>query len=317
MARTKTLIDETGKKLGEQYRVSLDAILADRKEARDSLDALKDEVSKPVTEFRQREKDRIARHEADIAVLQVAADLGLEPSIESIKTRIATVESVDTSAMQEFERRGALVKSDALQSLRTQLAAAEQREAERAELERHRKEAAVRAQVEHEVNIARLAREAAEEKAERERHARDLQLKADAEARERKEREARERLEREKQEAEQRAAKAEADRLAQIERAKQDAINAAWRAEEARKAAELRAKQEQEAAIERERDRVAAEEEAKREEQAAREADREHRRTVNSAVLKALMAEGLPHDMAVIVIQAIVGGKISNVTLQY
>jgi len=105
--------------------------------------------------------------------------------------------------MEEFTRRAALAKSESLQKLRPMLAAAQQADADRAELERHRREAAERAQKEHEANIARLAREeaeavaerkriAAEEKAERDAVAERVRLESEAKRREEVERAAKE-----------------------------------------------------------------------------------------------------------------------------
>lgn len=51
VARTKTGIDKAGKELGDEWRTKLNAINADRKAYKDRLQALQDEVRKPLNEW--------------------------------------------------------------------------------------------------------------------------------------------------------------------------------------------------------------------------------------------------------------------------
>lgn len=51
VARSKTFIDDMGKKVKEKYQSIIKPIDAERKKVRDELDALKDQVRKPVTDW--------------------------------------------------------------------------------------------------------------------------------------------------------------------------------------------------------------------------------------------------------------------------
>ena len=63
VARTKTAIDDAGKKLNEQARAQISAVDESRREIRKQLDDLKDEVRRPLTEWEDAEKQR----EQDVA----------------------------------------------------------------------------------------------------------------------------------------------------------------------------------------------------------------------------------------------------------
>lgn len=258
----------------------------DREGARiwDRLEALQAEVRKPLTEWEQAETARIEKLERDVAALQDAADLGANPTIQSISARLAVVEAEDTSTYAEFTRRAELAKSDALHSLRTQLAVAQQRDAEQIELAKLRAEAAERAakaeqeRIEQEAKVRAEAQAAllikeAEAKAERERKAAADKAAA-----------AQLRAENEKRDAEARASKAEADALASVER---------------------------------ERQRVADEAEAERKATEAREKDRKHRTSINGAALSALTEAGVSEKVGKQVIELIAKKMVPHVTIQY
>lgn len=284
IAKMKTWFDDQRKTLVSEQKKQLSKIDAEGRRIWDRLESLQKEIRKPLTEFEDREKARVAAHEANLVALRDAADLGPNPSINSIQTHIQSLECLDTSAMEEFTQRANLAKQEALRSLRDQLALAEKLEADRLELERRRRDDAERAQKQREEAAARDA--AAKARMEAERESRD---------REERERAAKERAIKDKLDAEARAVKAEADR----------------------KAAEERAEREKQEAIERERQRVAAEQDAARREQARRDADRDHRRSVNSAALKALVDGGVPVDAAKECLVLIAQGKVPNVRLVY
>ncbi|MFW1829143.1 hypothetical protein ACG9X3_19515, partial [Acinetobacter sp. ULE_I092] len=63
VAQSKSAIDAEGKKLKEQYTVVTNQIDADRKFARDELDAERDRIRQPLTDWENAEKDRVAKHE--------------------------------------------------------------------------------------------------------------------------------------------------------------------------------------------------------------------------------------------------------------
>jgi hypothetical protein len=215
VARSKTAIDEAGKNLVADLKKRAGVIDAERKHARDTLDALKDEIRKPLDEWEAEE----ARREA--ALIEEAR---LRREAEEA-ARLAEIEERERKVREAEERIAAAERAEA------ERVAAEQAERERQEREaRIAAEAAERAEREAAERIAaaeRAAAEAAEreraaaERAEQERIAAE---KAAQEAQERAVREAEERAARE-------AAAAEAARQAEAARI---------RAEEERRSANQR-----------------------------------------------------------------------------
>jgi hypothetical protein len=157
LARSRTFIDSQRKALVSDEKKRLAIIDREGSRIWDELEALQKEVRAPLTEWEQAEKDRVAALEVRIEYLTLAGSCQGLPTA-AIAAKIEELEAYDVSDMEEFTRRAALAKSESLQKLRPMLAAAQQADADRAELERHRREAAERAQKEHEANIARLAR---------------------------------------------------------------------------------------------------------------------------------------------------------------
>jgi colicin import membrane protein len=66
VTRSKTAIDDAGKKLNEEARAKINAVDAQRRKIREELDALAEEVRKPLTEWEKAEDQRIADKEAQI-----------------------------------------------------------------------------------------------------------------------------------------------------------------------------------------------------------------------------------------------------------
>jgi hypothetical protein len=296
VARSKTTLDDLGKNLVADWKQRAAAVDADRRRVREELDALRDEVRKPLTDWESAEQARVTGHEAALAALAntVAFDAA-EPPIGEIEGRLMFVEQF-TREWQEFAGRGATAKREAVAALTGLLARRKQQEQERAELARLKAENEAREKAEREARIAQEAADKARKEAE-EKAAREAKAKADQEAAERR---------RIQDEA------AARERLAQAarEKAERDAAEAEARAR--------RAEQEKEAAIDAERARVAAEQEKARKEAEARERDKKHKAAVNNAALTAISKEaGIGEDAAKAVVGAIAKGLIPNVSISY
>lgn len=296
IARLKTTVDKAGADLKAEYVEIPKKIDATRRQYKDALESLQHEVRKPVTDWEETEKQRVAELQARLAGLQAMAQAGDATAVE-IRSTIAAVEDIAIgSDWQEFATEGRHLQARALETLRKALAAAEQREAEQAELERLRQEAAEREQKERE---ERIAREAAEK-------ARQEQAEALAKAQAEKELAEQRRIAAEKQ--------AELDR----EKAEQERIAAEQKAEQDRIEAQARAKQQAEAAAQAERDRIAAEQAKAEAEKAAREADREHQGKINSAAMQVIQQAGqLSDEQARAIIVAIIKGRVPAVQINY
>jgi hypothetical protein len=306
VSRTKTFIDEQRLALvaGEKKRLAL--IDAEGRVFREELDALRDEVRQPLTEWENAEKERIAEHETALLEISACSSFSSEATVQEIDERLAYVDSLSQRKYQEFTKRATEAIAAARESLTTQRDTTVQREVERAKLERLRLEEEVRKQREHEEAIAARAKAEAEAATQRKAEAKERAAIAE---RERIERESRESLERERrraQEAEDAAIRAEQRRLADAERAKLEAAQAILRANEA-----------QELAIQRERERVGAEHQAEIAAAAKREANRKHRARVNTAAAHAFVAEGMTEEYARLAVEAIAKNLIPAVQIAY
>lgn len=192
VARSKTYIDNAGKDLVAELKALPKQIDESRRVVRERLDALKDEVRRPLTEW-EAEQERIKAEEAMLA-LHVEALAMNEEFDRQLEARIESDHEMALLMNDAFDREQAEKKAEAErqriareEEIKSQAEAKAMREAE----ERHRAE------------LEAAARREAEERAAKERA-------------ERERIEAQQRAEREKQaavEAERRKAQEEADRI--------------------------------------------------------------------------------------------------------
>ncbi|HCB0383500.1 TPA: hypothetical protein MYM89_000427 [Klebsiella pneumoniae] len=192
VARSKTYIDNAGKDLVAELKALPKQIDESRRVVRERLDALKDEVRRPLTEW-EAEQERIKAEEAMLA-LHVEALAMNEDFDRRLAARIESDHEMALLMNDAFDREQAEKKAEAERQR-----IAREEEIKRQAEEKAKREAAEQAQREIDAAAAR-EREAilAKERAEREQ------------------REAAERAEREKQaavEAERRKAQEEADRV--------------------------------------------------------------------------------------------------------
>ena len=166
VAKAKTLIDDTGKKLGEEAKAPVDKINADRKKARDFLDNLKEEIRKPLTDFENAEKERIANHEANIKKIEQLAFFDGLPTSTEVTDRLNFLAILDTSGYQEFTARAVLAKESSIAKLNANLITATQRETEAEELAKLRDEKLAREQKDRDDLIAKEAAEKERKNAE-------------------------------------------------------------------------------------------------------------------------------------------------------
>lgn len=294
LRQTKAAIERARKKAKEDLIERGRRIDGEAKELIAQVEEMIEVHQKPLDEIEQREKDRIAGHEKRLAEIiyagQSAQESWLEIDVEHLRISLAKLESlpITEAEWEEFTVRAAEAKDQSLIKLRAAINLREKHDAEQAELERLRREAAEREQRERDEQIRReaeaRAKREAEEAAERQRQAAEARARAEREAAERRELELRlaaEKAEREKVEAEQRAARAAKDAEERLRREQRD--------KELREAAE----------------------------RARREADRAHRASVNGAALKALVAGGITEDVAKTVIKLVAKGEVPHMVIQY
>ncbi|MDQ0505993.1 hypothetical protein [Xanthobacter agilis] len=279
ITKVKTHIESVGKDLAAEQKEIPKKIDAARKHARETLDAWADEVRRPLTDYENAEKARVARHEEAVRRLE---ELGAKSQRDLpsgyMHDALEEVRAVTVGPeCEEYEAAYAKAKEAAIAALTAGIEARARYEAEQAELAELRHQKEERDKKDREEQIAREASERARREVE-EKAAADVRRAEEAAQRERDAADRREQdLKRAAEDAERRAAEAEA---------------AARRRQEEQKAAE-------EAEVRR------------------READKEHKAAIHRAALQGLMGGGLSEETAKSVLKLIYLGKVPNVRITY
>ena len=298
VARTKTAIDDAGKKLNEEARAKINAVDESRRTIREQLDALKAEVRKPLTDWETAEAEREEKAASELEEIRTLAKIDFDATADAVRASLADLMAItiDPEVHAGATQIATNLRVQAIETLEAAIVRLDREETERAELEKLRAENEARAVAEAERAAAAEAERIAEQKRRDE---------ADAE-------------------------KARADAIAKEagERARLVALEAAAEAERVHAealAAERRKTEEAERAMQAERDRAAkaeadrkAEAERVAKEQAAREADRAHRSKILAAAKEAVMEAG-PVDEATAkaIVLAIAAGNVPNTTIQF
>lgn len=297
VTRTKTAIDNAGKKLNEDARAKINAVDAQRRKVREDFDALAELARKPLTDWEKQEEARVEYCKSFIRAIEDCGNglIGGESYPFPILLRELEEKIVITSELGEFEDQARVAHRIALDKVKTAFEAHMKAEADRIELEKLRAEKEERDRIEAErLEAERLAKEAAErERVEKERQAKaEEEYKANV------------------------ARAAEEARLAEIAKAKAEQERVEREAAAKVAAAEAEARAVKEKAEREERDRQEAIERTKREE-AARQADREHRGNIMGEAKSALIEAGADEDLAKKIVLAIVAGEVPHVTLRF
>ncbi|MGL6407543.1 hypothetical protein ACSZM7_16315 [Aeromonas veronii] len=303
VAKTKTYLEGFGKELTDKYKEIPKRIDANRKVLRDTLDALKEEVRAPLTQYEAAEEARVAALKERMTAFADAKQATAELPSTELEHYLQQIEAIAIDdSWEEMTAQAGVAKDAAVLHLRAVIEKAKEREAQAAELERLRQAQAAREQEDRE---RRIAEQAAAAEAQRQEQAR-----LDAERREREAKEREQQAIRDAEAAELARQEAEARRIAEAEQAEQRRLQAE---ENARRQAEEAAAR----AAEQERQRIAQEQARQQEEEQRRAADVEHRRTINNAILMDLMGLGIDEDKAVNLIKQIAGNKIEHLSINY
>lgn len=279
VTKVKTHIESVGKQLSAEQKELPKKIDATRRLAWDALEALADEVRKPVTEWEAAEDARIDRHKCAIARMdQLAGSAHLQIPTSQLREALAEVEAVTVGPeCEEYETAYAKAKEAAVAALKAGIEAREKYDAEQAELAALRAAAEERAKKDREEQIARDAAAQATREAEAKAEAEKKRLADEADA------------------ARVAAERREFEMAQQIEAAKRQAAEA-----------EANAKRKQE------EEKAAEADEARR-----REANKQHRAKINRAALEALTAGGIAEDTAKNVLKLIIIGAVPHVSISY
>lgn len=294
--KSKTALDGLGKKLVDDLKDVPRKIDAERKRMRDTLDALADEVRRPLTEWEQAEEERISAHREAISWMKALVATTEGSTADDLRARVEKIEQVEINpGWEEFEAEAARTKDGTLSALREALAARGRHEAEQAELQALRIQAAAQAQKDREAQIARDAADKAKRDAE-------ARAQAEHDAAAKREADAKAAAARRELELKLIAANAEREKLEAQQQAEQARIDAKAQAERAAAA---------------ERQRQADEKASEQAEARRREADKAHKATINNAALAAFMQNGMPQECAKQAVILIAKGVIPAVTISY
>ena len=296
IARSKTYIDSLGKDYVSDVKASIKEIDNRRKTIRDCLDNLKEDVRKPLTEFENIEKHRIALIEENLSTLRTVIEyIPYQNTIETLNNLLEksnNLRNFEFNEYQETANEFFFKISDTSESRARSIIETERLAAEN---ERLKKEAEKAARKAREKEIAENARKEAEERVRKEEIARlDAERRAlesekkriqeAEEARKRQAEEARQAKIREKETAE----RAERDKAEAIELARREEIK---RQEEERKSRELEIQK--------------------------REKDKAHRHEVESIIISQFKSNGITHDQAETILNIVKSGAIDNMRIIY
>lgn len=290
--KSRTALFKMAKDLTEDWREQTKKVTAERNRMEERLVKLEEDVRQPLTEFENKEKNRVQAHEDAMLAITL---LGEAPKdIQVIESAITTIDA-DARDWEEFTDRARRTKETVREVLSENLRALKKAAEEAAELARLRKAEEERLRKEREEKIASEAAENA-------------------------------RIEAEKV-AKEAADKAEAERLrieADLAKAKKDAGDLAAKVEADRIAAAEKAKKDAEAAAQAERDKIAAQQKAEKEATEKREADLAHKKKINNEAKDALITQLSMDGLVTInpaqaeaIVKAIAKGQIPHVRISY
>lgn len=296
VAKGKTALDNIGKELVADLKDVPKKIDAERKRMRDLLDQWKDEVRAPLTAWEEAEAAREARHKAGV---QWLSDQGREIGflkLDELQAAIAAVDArVVDESWEEYEAEAHRAKARTLDALSAAIAAREREAAEQAELAKLRAEASAREQKDREERIAREAAERAQREAEAKAQAeREATIKREADAQAAAERR-------------------ELELKLQAERAEREKAEAIQREQQAKADAERQAAE----AVAAEQRRVAAQAAADAKEAERRERDKAHKTAINRAALDAFVTGGMTEECAKLAVTLIAKKAIPAVSITY
>lgn len=309
IAKQKNAFDKAGKALNVDLRKQIDATDKLRRDVWDALEKLQSKARAPLDAWEEAEKDRQTLITATRQLFHTAAQIPADMTLETASETLAALDRVeiDPAVFGELAETAENERKAAKLALIAAKARIQQAEADRIELERLRTEKA---------EAERKAQEAAAAEAKKKADEERIAAAAKAAA--------------EKAIADERRKNEEAAEAARVAQAKAEAAREAAAAAERKKAqdaideANRKARAAQEA-LEAERRaeaaKVAAAEKAKAEQarlDAERQRNQEHRQRLMKAAKEAIMEHGgVKEDAARLIVLAIVGGSIPNVSLEF
>lgn len=287
IARVKTGIDNLGKERSAEEKRKAKLVDNERARVWDALESFQNQVRKPLTDWEEAEKARIAEIRQRIGILSGYADIVYygQANSDYLKAGMDDLAAINTGEdFDEFSEEATRIKETSIKTLESAIKAAEIREVEALELANLRKEAQEREAKEKE-EVAR--------------------------------REAAERALKEAKEAQERALAATAAREAELKReAEHKELQLKFEAEKAQRG-KLEAEKLVAQAAERERMRIEAEQARINQEAARREADEQHKDIIHKEIYGGLRNAGIDELLALSILGFIVSEEIPHLKIIY
>jgi septal ring factor EnvC (AmiA/AmiB activator) len=161
VTRTKTAIDNAGKALNENARAQITAVDAVRRELRETLDSLRDEVRAPLTEWEVAEKTRVETRDNTLRIISQACIPIPGETSASIADRLEQLNCIHIykEVFQEGTESAIQALAESTEQVVALLDRAKSEEAAKAELEKLRAEVAAREKADREKAEAAAAAE--------------------------------------------------------------------------------------------------------------------------------------------------------------
>lgn len=300
VSTSKTFLEEKGKEIVSEWKKRAKEVDANRKKIRDSLDDLKAEIRKPLTDWEDAEKARLHKYVSLITFMNETGALVqtqfMKMELQEMESALKNIENEPVNEDWEIHiADGFRAKDEAVRKIRECITAREKHDSERIELARLR-----------------------EESLREEKRRRDEQLRIEGEERARQALEEQHQAQiRMKEQAEERARQAEERAKQQKEASERRQAEAIIQAENAAKEAERQAKLRVENAVKAEREKVEAEQRRVLEETRKREADKKHRDHINNTIVASLQKNGVDIETAKVVVFIIEEGRIPYLQIVY
>lgn len=147
VASLKVKIDDFGKSLVEDAKKKIKVVDNNRKLVRDELDALRDEIRQPLTDFENAEKTRIQAKDDAVKLCRSDKEL-ITPTLQQLQDFLVQVENLNADDYGDFAEQIAVERKTAIERLNLRIEQARQAEenariaeqAKQAEEEKRREE---------------------------------------------------------------------------------------------------------------------------------------------------------------------------------
>lgn len=284
----KVYVCGLGKVLSDEYRAKIAPINVERNKIETCCDELRDNVRKPLTDWEDAEKTRVANIEERIEFFNKFSDITYLDSEHAAKDLSLIKGVAIDESFEEFELAATKAKAAMVTQLEAKFIVLKNAEKETAEAEKLEQERIEKERIEREGRIAKEAAEKATREAEE-------KAKAEQEEKDRLAQEAIDKAEREKLEAQLATEKAEREKKEAAELAekeKQDAIEADRKERE-------------------ETQRLADAKEEKR------QANIKHRNKIHKEVKVSLLEIGISEEDATAFVTMVKDGLVKHISINY